>query len=109
MNGIIINCNINLINKIKINTNSEINKILNSDKIGYYKLIDYINNEYYIIYIDNKDYNINSENYFNIFFKNIIKNINSSNGLCLIIKYNLLTHNIINIENNLFTIIEKFE
>jgi len=107
MNAIFINSNIKSINKIKIFHNSKINEILKTDNIGYYNLIDYIQNEYYLIYVDTNFYN-KSNNYINNLLKYINKNINSYNGLCLIVKYNLLTHNIIKIENNLLKIIEKF-
>ena len=107
MNGIFINSYTKSINKIKIFDNSKINEILKTDNIGYYNLIDYINNEYYLIYVD-INYNNKSNNYINNLLKYINKNINSYNGLCLIVKYNLFTHNIIKIENNLLKIIEKF-
>ena len=107
MNGIFIDSNNKSINIIKIFDNSKINEILKTDNIGYYNLIDYIQNEYYLIYVD-INYNNKSNNYINDLLKYINKNINSYNGLCLIVKYNLLTHNIIKIENNLLKIIEKF-
>jgi|TARA_B000000477_G_C6087032_1_gene225899 hypothetical protein len=108
MNGIFIDSNIKSINTIKIFNNSKINEILKSDCIGYYNLIDYIDNEYYLIYVDINYNNNISNNYINFLLKNINKNINSYNGLCLIVKYNLLTHNIIKIENNIKYIIDKF-
>lgn len=107
MNGIFIDSNNKSINIIKIFDNSKINEILKTDNIGYYNLIDYIQNEYYLIYVD-INYNNKSNNYINDLLKYINENINSYNGLCLIVKYNLLTHNIIKIENNLLKIIEKF-
>tara|TARA_Y100000389_G_scaffold164618_1_gene168455 strand:- start:1433 stop:1759 length:327 start_codon:yes stop_codon:yes gene_type:complete len=107
MNAIFIDSYTESINKIKIFDNSQINEILKTDNIGYYYLIDNIDNQYYLIYVD-INYNNKSNNYINNLLKYINTNINSYNGLCLIIKYNLLTHDIIKIENNLLEIIEKF-
>lgn len=101
------NCNEKRKIYLYVDNNTEIKNIIKSKDIAYFSVGCIDNNYYYIFYCDGTPTSHKVSDYIYIFLKNINLLYASDSGIYLIIKYNIITHDIVDIENNINNLINN--
>lgn len=102
-----LDCNKKEAINLYIDNNTEITNVIKSKVIAYFSLGCIDNNYYYIFYCDGNPTKYKVSDYIYNFLNIINLLYASDSGIYLIIKYDKVTHDIVNIEDNIDNLIHN--